>query len=62
MREDRSVMMVTNKMPLKWRVEWGKVLAQRMIPELEGKEEPSLAHDSSTNNLIRSYRKPKELS
>ena len=40
-----------------WGVELGKVLAQRIIPELEGKEEPKLAHDSSTNNLIRHYRK-----
>jgi ribosome-binding factor A len=38
----------------------GKVLAQRIIPELEGKEDSSLAHDSSTNNLIRRYRKLKE--
>ena len=42
-----------------WGVELGKVLAQRIIPELEGKEESSLAHDSSTNNLIRCYRKLK---
>jgi glucose-6-phosphate isomerase len=40
-----------------WGVELGKVLAQRIIPELEGKNE--LAHDSSTNNLIRRYRKLK---
>jgi glucose-6-phosphate isomerase len=40
-----------------WGVELGKVLAQRIIPELEGKEEPQLSHDSSTNNLIRRYRK-----
>ena len=40
-----------------WGVELGKVLAQRIIPELEGKNEPKLAHDSSTNNLIRRYRK-----
>jgi glucose-6-phosphate isomerase len=39
-----------------WGVELGKVLAQRIIPELESKEEPSLHHDSSTNNLIRRYR------
>ena len=43
-----------------WGVELGKVLAQRIIPELEGKEEPELAHDSSTNNLIRYYRKSKQ--
>jgi glucose-6-phosphate isomerase len=42
-----------------WGVELGKVLAQRIIPELEGKDEPKLAHDSSTNNLIRRYRKLK---
>jgi len=35
------------------------VLAQRIIPELESKEEPILNHDSSTNNLIRRYRKLK---
>ena len=40
-----------------WGVELGKVLAQRIIPELESKEEPQLAHDSSTNNLITRYRK-----
>jgi glucose-6-phosphate isomerase len=43
-----------------WGVELGKVLAQRIIPELESKGEPKLAHDSSTNNLIRRYRKLKE--
>jgi glucose-6-phosphate isomerase len=43
-----------------WGVELGKVLAQRIIPELESKAEPSLSHDSSTNNLIRRYRKMKE--
>jgi glucose-6-phosphate isomerase len=43
-----------------WGVELGKVLAQRIIPELESKEEPQLAHDSSTNHLIRRYRKLKE--
>jgi glucose-6-phosphate isomerase len=42
-----------------WGVELGKVLAQRIIPELEGKEEPKLSHDSSTNALIRRYRKLK---
>lgn len=42
-----------------WGVELGKVLAQRMIPELESAEEPKLSHDSSTNNLIRQYRKYK---
>jgi glucose-6-phosphate isomerase len=43
-----------------WGVELGKVLAQRIIPELESKEEPKLHHDSSTVNLIRRYRKFKE--
>ena len=42
-----------------WGVELGKVLAQRIIPELEGKSEPGPGHDSSTNNLIRRYRKLK---
>jgi len=42
-----------------WGVELGKVLAQRIVPELEGKSETALAHDSSTNNLIRRYRKAK---
>ena len=45
-----------------WGVELGKVLAQNIIPELEGKTEPKLDHDSSTNNLIRRYRKSKETS
>jgi glucose-6-phosphate isomerase len=40
-----------------WGVELGKVLAQRIIPELESKAEPNVRHDSSTNNLIRYYRK-----
>ena len=39
-----------------WGVELGKVLAQRIIPELESATEPTLKHDSSTNNLIRRYR------
>jgi glucose-6-phosphate isomerase len=43
-----------------WGVELGKVLAQRIIPELDGKAEPELKHDSSTNGLIRRYRKLKE--
>ena len=43
-----------------WGVELGKVLAQRIIPELESKTEPKLAHDSSTNNLITYYRRLKE--
>ena len=43
-----------------WGVELGKVLAKRIIPELESAEEPRLDHDSSTNNLIRRYRETKE--
>ena len=43
-----------------WGVELGKALAQRIIPELESKTPPKLKHDSSTNNLIRRYRKLKE--
>jgi glucose-6-phosphate isomerase len=42
-----------------WGVELGKVLAQRIIPELESDAETDLKHDSSTNNLIRRYRKDK---
>jgi glucose-6-phosphate isomerase len=45
-----------------WGVELGKVLAQRIIPELESKTEAALKHDSSTNNLIRRYRKLKAAS
>ena len=43
-----------------WGVELGKVLAQRIIPELEDPAEPVLKHDSSTNTLIRRYRNLKE--
>ncbi len=39
-----------------WGVELGKVLAKRIIPELESIDEPDLRHDSSTNALIRRYR------
>jgi glucose-6-phosphate isomerase len=39
-----------------WGVELGKVLAKRIVPELEGADEPDLGHDSSTNTLIRRYR------
>jgi glucose-6-phosphate isomerase len=39
-----------------WGVELGKVLAQRIVPELESPSGPKLAHDSSTNHLIRRYR------
>jgi glucose-6-phosphate isomerase len=43
-----------------WGVELGKVLAQRIIPELESQKESQLQHDNSTNTLIRRYRKLKE--
>jgi glucose-6-phosphate isomerase len=43
-----------------WGVELGKVLANRIIPELESPGEPELRHDSSTNALIRRYRRSKE--
>ncbi len=43
-----------------WGVELGKVLAQRIVPELAGKDDSKLGHDSSTNNLIRRYRKSAE--
>jgi glucose-6-phosphate isomerase len=39
-----------------WGVELGKVLAERIIPELENSDEPQLNHDSSTNALILRYR------
>jgi glucose-6-phosphate isomerase len=42
-------------------VELGKVLAQRIIPELESTEAPRLTHDGSTNALIRRYRQLKEV-
>lgn len=42
-----------------WGVELGKALAQRIVPELESTDEPPLGHDSSTNDLIRRYRKMK---
>jgi glucose-6-phosphate isomerase len=45
-----------------WGVELGKVLAQRIIPELESQTEPTLGHDSSTNALIRRYRRLKTAS
>jgi len=45
-----------------WGVELGKVLAQRIIPELESRADTELGHDSSTNNLIRRYRRLKEIS
>jgi glucose-6-phosphate isomerase len=40
-----------------WGVELGKVLANRIVPELESEDDPHLAHDSSTNALIRRYRR-----
>ncbi|MFZ3199987.1 MAG: glucose-6-phosphate isomerase [Candidatus Acidiferrales bacterium] len=43
-----------------WGVELGKALAQRIIPEIESAAEPKLAHDSSTNSVIRRFRKLKE--
>jgi glucose-6-phosphate isomerase len=43
-----------------WGVELGKVLAKRIAPELQSREEPKLSHDGSTNALIRRYRKLKE--
>jgi len=39
-----------------WGVELGKVLAQRIVPQLQSETEPELNHDSSTNKLIRKYR------
>jgi glucose-6-phosphate isomerase len=44
-----------------WGVELGKALAQRIIPELETSSPEELKHDSSTNNLIRRYRKQKQM-
>jgi glucose-6-phosphate isomerase len=43
-----------------WGVELGKVLAEKIVPELEKTDEPSLKHDSSTNALIRHYRELKQ--
>ena len=40
-----------------WGVELGKVLASRIIPELDRGKEPKLAHDASTNALIARYRR-----
>jgi hypothetical protein len=45
-----------------WGVELGKVLAQRIVPELESPEEPPLRHDASTNALIRRYRRQRTTS
>jgi len=44
-----------------WGVELGKVLASHIVPELESAQEPVLAHDSSTNALIRRYRQLREV-
>jgi glucose-6-phosphate isomerase len=44
-----------------WGVELGKALAQCIIPELESQVEPNLTHDSSTNALVRRFRKYKEI-
>ncbi len=44
-----------------WGVELGKVLAERIVPELSNAEEPPLKHDSSTNALIRHYRKSRAI-
>jgi glucose-6-phosphate isomerase len=43
-----------------WGVELGKVLASRIVPELENEKDPPLAHDGSTNTLIRRYRRMKK--
>jgi glucose-6-phosphate isomerase len=43
-----------------WGVELGKVMAHRILPELESKTEPDLKHDSSTKNLIRYFRKARD--
>jgi glucose-6-phosphate isomerase len=43
-----------------WGVELGKTLAERTTPELENADEPQLKHDSSTNALIRRYRRLRE--
>jgi glucose-6-phosphate isomerase len=44
-----------------WGVELGKALAQAIVPELESTSDPELRHDSSTNQLIRRYRKLKSV-
>jgi len=43
-----------------WGVELGKVLAKRIVPELQSAQEPKLTHDSSTNTLIRRYRRMRQ--
>jgi glucose-6-phosphate isomerase len=44
-----------------WGVELGKVLASRILPELDPNVQPALGHDSSTNALIRRYRQSREV-
>jgi glucose-6-phosphate isomerase len=44
-----------------WGVELGKVLASRIVPELESASDATLGHDSSTNALIRRYRRLREV-
>jgi glucose-6-phosphate isomerase len=44
-----------------WGVELGKVLASRILPELDQNAQPALGHDSSTNALIRRYRQSREV-
>ena len=44
-----------------WGVELGKVLASRIVPELESASDATLGHDSSTNALIRRYRALREV-
>ena len=56
----KAIIWNIDRRPDQWGVELGKVLAQRIIPELEGKTEPKLGHDSSTNNMIRRYRQMKK--
>ena len=57
---DRDVGKGVNFYSIEKEIALGKQLAQRIIPELESREKPVLAHDSSTNNLISRYRKSKE--
>jgi glucose-6-phosphate isomerase len=45
-----------------WGVELGKALARRILPELESPTEPALSHDSSTNRLIRAFRRHRRAS
>jgi glucose-6-phosphate isomerase len=44
-----------------WGVELGKVLAQEIVPQLTSEDDPVLAHDTSTNALIRQYRRLKNV-